>query len=335
MRYTHALWFAISAGVVASASNRAPASQPERAEGRLWYSVAEDTLAAPDPSRRIESGRYRTVGLDRGKLADLLARAPLERTDAARNAEVLMELPWPDGSYKEFRIEGMSIGERGLPVWCPDLKTYLGRTIDGSAAVRFDWSPSGFHAMIASGEAVVFIGPYSPGETQNYIVYHGRDWRPGPERTEGAPTAIQAAPGPPPAVSPSPAPLSSASIEEIAIKRGSFASEYPYELTFWRDGTATLMTMGVLRHNTVDHTCRGRVTPQDFARLATFIQREGFFDLNETYRDPRIEDGEVVVTSAVVDRRRKVVQNLNQAGPPHLKAIEGAIHALGKNVAWD
>lgn len=218
----------------------------------------------------------------------------------------------------------MSIGERGLSLRCPDLKTYLGRTIDRSAAVRFDWSPSGLHAMISSGEGVVHIAPYAPGDMQNYIVYYGRDWRPRPERTERAPAARQAMPGPRPAVPASPAQLSAASIEEMAIQRGCFGCEYPYKLTFRRDGTATLMTMGVLRHNTVDHTCRASVTPEDFARLATFIQGEGFFDLNETYRDPGIQDGEVVVTSAVVDGRPKAVQNANRAGPPNLKAIEDA-----------
>ena len=109
---------------------------------------------------------------------------------------------------------------------------------------------------------------------------------------------------------------------------------YPYKLTFRRDGTATLTIVGVLRYASVDHTCRGSVTPEEVARLGALIQREGFFDLNEAYLDPRVQDGDAVVTSAVVDGRRKAVVNSNQAGPPNLKAIEDAIDALAKRVAW-
>ena len=321
-----------TANGVASAPNQESAPQPERAEGRLWYSVAEDTLAAPDPSRRIESGRYRTVGLDRGKLADLLARAPLEQTEEARKTEVVMELPWPDGSFKRFRIEEASISEPGLTVRCADLKTYRGRGADATRAyVRFDWSRSGFYAMVDSGEGQVVIDPYSPGDTRNYLVYYARDWRPGPERTEGTSAGRQAAPAPPPAGSASPAESAAASIEEIAIERRCFACEKQYRLTLRRDGTGILMVVGVLG---VEHVCQGRVTAEDFARLAALIEREGFFELNEVYRDPRIADGSGAITTAVVDGRRKAVHNVNQAGPPNLKAAEHAVDQLGNKTAW-
>jgi hypothetical protein len=91
------------------------------------------------------------------------------------------------------------------------------------------------------------------------------------------------------------------------------------------------MMVGVLG---VEHTCRGSLASEDFAELAALIHREGFFDLNESYLDPRIADGGCVTTSVITQRRRKTVSHLHEAGPSNLKAIEHAIRALGRKVIW-
>lgn len=169
---------ALPAGAAAFASNQEHASQPEHEGGRLWCPVAEETLAAPAATRRIVSGKYRTLGLDHGRLLTVLAQAPLERTDRAREAKVVMELPWPDGSFKTFHIEESPIMEPELAAQFPELKTYQGQGIaDPTAIVRFDWTPSGFHAMIFSSEGTVLIDPYSPRATHNYVVYYARDYK--------------------------------------------------------------------------------------------------------------------------------------------------------------
>lgn len=236
---------------------------------------------------------------------------------------------WRGTGASGVRIEGLPITEPGLPARCPDLKRYTGQTDDRSAWVRFDWSSSGLHAQMSSGQDVVYIQPYSPEDTRHYIVYDGRDWRPGAERTEAAPAAEQAAPGSPPAEPLSAARPTVSSIEEISVAWG-----YPgsgRKLTFRRDGTANLMMVGVLG---VKHTCSGSLASEDFAELAALIHGEGFFDLNESYLDPRIADGLSVSTSVIAERRRKTVSHLNEAGPSNLKAIEHAIRGLGRKVTW-
>jgi hypothetical protein len=135
-------------------------------------------------------------------------------------------------------------------------------------------------------------------------------------------------------VSGSSAQPSLAPIEEIAIQRLCFACACPYKLTFRRDGTAARTIHGGAAHGTTDRICKGAVTQEDFAALAALMQRAGFFDLNESYRHPRLVDGHGATTSAVGGGRRKQVQNVNQAGPSNLKAIEDAIDALGTKVAW-
>lgn len=320
----------------AFASSQEPASRSGGTE-RLWSPVAEDTLATAVPPRHVAPGEYRTVRLDRGALLSLLAQAPLAGTKEAKSVDVVMELPWPDGSFRRFRIEELSIRDLGMPARCPpDLKTYRGRgTESRSLGVRFEWSASGFHAKVYSDESGVYISPHSPGDTQNYTVFYGRDWTPGTERTEGAPAAAtQAVAEPSPAVPASPTRATPAFIEEIAIERNCYGCEYPYTLTFGRDGTGMLMMVGVLRHGTVDHACRGPVAPEAFAALANLVQEGRFFDLKDSYFDPRLEDGASVKTTVVVNGRRKTVRHRDDVGPPGLKAIENAVHALAERVSW-
>jgi hypothetical protein len=306
------------------------AAESSKQKGRLWSAVAANKLGAPDQTRRIQ-GKYLTLRLDRRRLADLLARAPRERAGQVSQSDLVIELPWPDGSFKSFRVEEAAIIEPGLKARCPDFKSYRGRGMDHKYAfAQFELSPSGFRARIDADDTEAFIEPYSPEDKQNLIVYYVRDWRPGPERTEIAPAARQAGAGLPSAGPASPAECCAASIEEIAIERLCRGCENRYKLTFRRNGGATLTLMGGLSI----HTCRGSVTAEAFARLAALLQNEGFFDLNESYSDPRIADGGTARTTVVVDGRQKAVQNSNQAGPPNLKAIEDAIDALGEKTSW-
>jgi hypothetical protein len=176
----------------------AAGSSASHGQSPLWYPVAEDAPRAPADGRRLAPAAvFRTFGLDQAALVDLLAQAPLESTDATRSTQVVIELPWPDGSFQRYRIEESPIMEAGLAARFPELKTYRGQGIDDrTASVRFDWTPSGFHAMVLSAQGTVFIDPYSRGDTRNYIVYYKRDSRPAPaatswlvERGPGASTA--------------------------------------------------------------------------------------------------------------------------------------------------
>ena len=73
----------------------------------------------------------------------------------------------------------------------------------------------------------------------------------------------------------------------------------------------------------------------DFEHLAALMEGEGFFDLNETYRDPRLQDGQWVTISALRDGRRKAVLHSNRVGPSQLQVLEDAIDTLAKKVVWE
>ncbi len=103
---------------------------------------------------------FRSVILNTGQLVALLASAPREFTEAARTANVQLELPWPDGGSHVFRIEESPIMEPALAAEFPALQTYRGQGVDDpTATLRFDWTPSGFHALVLSADGTVYIDP--------------------------------------------------------------------------------------------------------------------------------------------------------------------------------
>ena len=109
---------------------------------------------------------------------NLLRQAPLWLTDAARQAEVIMPLPMPDGTFQNFRVEYAPIMHPELAEKFPEIRSYAGQGIeDPTAYVRFDLSPQGFHAFVRTGKTSdIFIDPYSAGDTQHYISYYKKDY---------------------------------------------------------------------------------------------------------------------------------------------------------------
>jgi hypothetical protein len=148
------------------------ASQPNE---RMWQAVDERSLDH-SAQRLIVPSIYRTVSVDRTALAQTLAAAPMEFTrEAAQNPGIIF-LPMPDGTMGRFRFEESPVIESALAAKFPNLKTYRAQGIDDPAAsARFDWLPTGFHAIILSPSGTVLIDPYAKGDTTNYITYWKRD----------------------------------------------------------------------------------------------------------------------------------------------------------------
>jgi N-acetylneuraminic acid mutarotase len=148
------------------------ASQPN---DKMWRAIEQSSLD-PAAKRLIVPQVYRTVRLDTSAMALALAAAPMEFTrDAAKNPGIIY-LPMPDGTMARFRFEESPIMEPGLAAKFPGFKTYRAQGIDDPAAsARFDWLPTGFHAIILSPAGTVLIDPYAQGDTTNYITYWKKD----------------------------------------------------------------------------------------------------------------------------------------------------------------
>jgi hypothetical protein len=141
----------------------------------IWYDVNEGSIVV-NQTRQTIPVAYRTLGLNISQLQDVLNQAPMEFSSEAANSRVKLELPLPTGEFATFKISESPIMEPALAAKYPELKTYIGQSLtQGVFNVRFDFTPSGFHAMMKTINGTIYIDPYSKDNTENYISYYKKD----------------------------------------------------------------------------------------------------------------------------------------------------------------
>lgn len=142
----------------------------------LWERKTESEVQSFGKEKAVNPMKFSVYGLNVNALREILAKAPMEFTPEARAAEVILELPSPDGKLQRFRIEESPMMELELATKFPEIKTYHGQGIDDpTATLRFDITPLGFHSQILSSSGTLLIDPYSMSDTENYISYFKRD----------------------------------------------------------------------------------------------------------------------------------------------------------------
>jgi len=156
-----------------SAPAEASAFSPQSSDA-LWRDVNPEKLLSQQ--QRQTAGRpskYRSLSLDTIHLQSLLRRAPREFT--AGDAPII-SLPMPDGSMLRFKIYDSPVMEEGLASRFPQIRTFTGQALEGSAVTtRFDWTPQGFHAILLTSRGTVLIEPDGPNQTSSYIAYFQGD----------------------------------------------------------------------------------------------------------------------------------------------------------------
>ena len=125
-----------------------------------------------------------------------------------------------------------------------------------------------------------------------------------------------------------------ADISEIMFERQCTGCEGSFAATLRSDGSATRVFHGNARMGIAPRSLKGRVSKADFDRLAGQFLTEGFFKLEESYRNPRLQDGEWVQTGAVRGGKPKTVIDANKAGPENLRRIEEAVEAVLGRIVW-
>ncbi len=142
----------------------ARASKPTRARGKV----------------AVHARQFRTVTLNTKSLKSVLARAPRERTRAARRTPLILSLPAPSGAFHRFALQQSSIMAPGLARRHPEIKTYKGRGLtDPTATIHADLSPLGFRASVRSAGGSWYIDPYyvgrNPSVYASYYARHAKD----------------------------------------------------------------------------------------------------------------------------------------------------------------
>src|SRR5437870_849842 len=119
---------------------------------------------------------YRALSLNEIAQREVLRQVPMELTKEARQTQVIMSLPMPDGSLARFRIEESPVMASRLAALFPDIRTYRGQGLDDpTATTRFEVTPSGFHAIVLSAHGTVIIEPAARGGSRQYVSYDQRD----------------------------------------------------------------------------------------------------------------------------------------------------------------
>jgi hypothetical protein len=223
------------AGTVPASSSARPAkSQSDTPQRTLWTEVGEASLPKAGGERLIVPRAYRVFSLDQVALDEVLAQAPLELSAAAKEENVVLTLPMPDGFLARFRVEESPIMEPGLAAQFPSIRTFIAQGLDDpTATVRFDVTPHGFHAIVLSAGRTVYIDPYRRGDTSTYITYDTRDFR-----KEGAQFECLVEGGDAADVISKDAPIVTRSGEVVRSYRAAVAATGEY--TSFHGGTATL-----------------------------------------------------------------------------------------------
>jgi len=142
---------------------------------QLWSFVAEsDSQAALRISSAYRS--YRKVRLSTDAFTAALTKAQLESATKSKAAQLIITLPQADGTFMRFAIVESPIMAPELAARYPEIKTYSAQGIDDPAATaRFDWTPTGFHAIVLATSGTSLIEPETQGDVGNYLVYSPGD----------------------------------------------------------------------------------------------------------------------------------------------------------------
>ncbi|HKX27735.1 MAG TPA: M12 family metallo-peptidase, partial [Blastocatellia bacterium] len=148
------------------------------AQDRLWRDLPTGALGELQANQQtwVTPKQYRAFNLDEVELDQVLAGAPLEFTEAAKDAKNEISLPRPDGKLARFRFVESPIMEPKLAAQFPGIKTYRAWGIDDPAATaRFDRTSGGLHAMILSPQGSSYVNPLFRNNTRTYASYFVND----------------------------------------------------------------------------------------------------------------------------------------------------------------
>ena len=151
----------------------APGTSTESADG-IWEKI--DKSSVDTSQLKIPAATsYQAVRLNKEALTEQLARAPMEFSGDLRNSPAVLSLPMPDGSFQRFLIEESPVLDAELVARYLEIKkSYRGQGIeDGTATLRFDWTPLGFHALVLSADhPAVNIQPTNRKDQTTYASYY-------------------------------------------------------------------------------------------------------------------------------------------------------------------
>jgi hypothetical protein len=128
--------------------------------------------------------------------------------------------------------------------------------------------------------------------------------------------------------------LPTSAISSITLERQCMGCAGASVLLLQRDGQARYTVPGHARLGTSDQIATGTVSTRDFEALARLAVQQGFFELQDRYEDPQLQDGEWTMLRIVRGEQDKQVVNRNGAGPAALQTLERGVDALKTRIKF-
>jgi subtilisin-like proprotein convertase family protein len=143
--------------------------------GSYWTAISNNNINQSVFERNYKPTIYKSFQLNESAIRADLQNAPKEGSIAITASKYEIEVPTAQGVLEKFRIVESPIMEQGLADQFPQIKTYLGYSLDNAGStIRFDLSPNGFNAIILSAtRKTTYINAVD--HTNSYYVVFDRD----------------------------------------------------------------------------------------------------------------------------------------------------------------
>ena len=141
-------------------------------QSNLWKKTklkpSESTLSI----KSLHEDKYQIFSLDLNAFKSQLTNTPL-RTDLGSGNSVIVSFPDEKGNMERFRVLETSILAPFIAVKYPNIKTYIGFSLDNPGArIRFSVTPQGLKTMTSYiNKPTVFTVPIAKGNISEYITY--------------------------------------------------------------------------------------------------------------------------------------------------------------------
>ena len=141
------------------------------AQNTLWQSLSLTALPTTG-EQRIQPRKAHYFQVDFSALQNQLLQAPMEVWPRQQQRSMTIEIPVPEGGFRQFGIMQSPVLAPALQTKYPQIRTFTGFGIDDPReTIKLDFTPHGFHAMVLRAGASYAIDPVFTGDTQHYMVY--------------------------------------------------------------------------------------------------------------------------------------------------------------------
>jgi hypothetical protein len=160
-------------------------SRQSRSSDRVWQRIDKNKIStrlsdtqtlSPTLTNDSEMFTLNPVAIERIlRRAEAVAARPAIK---GRRNQVVLQVPLPDATYKQFAIRESSIMAPELAARFPKYKSYAGQGVrDKSATLRLSYTPFGMSAIVLSAEGATYINALGKGDDRTYVVYSKENLR--------------------------------------------------------------------------------------------------------------------------------------------------------------